>query len=128
MSGFGRKTADNALTGVMFGILARMGYDKFNHSRMIKKFNKNGEIPKRKSMLLAVVFTTLFGSLGLLYSSPRVAIPLIIIEAPFLIIFFLFNIVIRPIVILIAIASVISHNEMRNALFAGYDQVGGVNK
>lgn len=56
--------------------------DKFNQKYMIEKYEYMGEVPKKKSVLLAILLATVFGSLGLLYLSPSTAIRFLIFEVP----------------------------------------------
>ena|SRR5690625_1224851 len=119
MNSVGNKTARNALFGALAGYGIRRIYDKFNAKKMLNDYHEEGVIPKKKSMLLAITLSSFFGSIGLLYSSPRTALPLMIVDIP-LMTLILTSLLLRPIVIFLAIASVISHNAMIDKLFSEY--------
>ena len=86
---------------------------------MLNDYHTKGIVPKKKSILLAITLTSFFGSIGLLYSSPRTALPLMIIDIP-LMMLIITSLLLKPITILLAIASVISHNTMIDRLFPKY--------
>src|SRR5690625_530607 len=108
MAKVGNKTTNNALLGALAGYGIRRIYDKFNMKKMLNDYHEEGTIPKKKSMLLAITLTALFGSIGLLYSSPRTALPLMVVDVP-LMFLILTSLLLRPIVIFLAIASVVSY-------------------
>lgn len=111
-----RRTLNNAMLGALAGFGLRVLYDRFNQKNMVEQYEFTGKVPKKKSMLLAILLATVFGSLGLLYSSPRMAVPFLIIEVPLFFLLFLF-IFLRPIIIFIAIAAILSHNSVAIRLF-----------
>src|SRR5690625_837491 len=98
MNSVGGKTARNALIGALAGYGVRRMYDKFNADKMLNDYHKSGIVPKKKSMLLAVTLTAFFGSVGLLYSSPRTALPLMAIDIP-LMMLILTSLLLRPVTI-----------------------------
>lgn len=117
---FTKDLAIKTALGFVIGFGVRQAYDSFNKNHLIKKFREDGEIPKKKSEILAIILTVLFGSLGLVYVSPRVAVPLSFIEYPFAISFIPLFIIVRPITILLSLAAAISRNKMIDNLF-GYE-------
>jgi len=111
-----RRTLNNAMLGALAGFGLRVLYDRFNQKNMVEQYEFTGKVPKKKSMLLAILLATVFGSLGLLYSSPRMAVPLLIIEIPLYFLLFAF-IFLRPIIIFIALAATYSYNSVAKQLF-----------
>ncbi|MEN1969700.1 hypothetical protein WMZ97_16680 [Lentibacillus sp. N15] len=113
-----RDLAGNTAFGFIVGFLTRKGYDAFNQKVMVRKHNNTGEIPKKKSMFLSIVLALLFGGFGLFYISPRNAILLTFWE----LIMFLFsvgvyNLLFRPVILLLAFSATLSHNKMALYLF-----------
>lgn len=111
-----RNFAGSFASSAIAGAFARNSYDSFNIQKMIEDYEIYGLIPDKKSITIAMVLTILFGSFGLIYSSPRMAIGLSIIDIPAMLLI-IPSLMIRPIVVMIAIASVISHNQMIDRLF-----------
>lgn len=114
-----RKIVYNGAVGFLAGFGIRRMYDLYNTRKMIETYNRTGELPRKKSVGVAILLACLFGSFGLFYSSPRVAVPLLIIDFP-LMIFLFFSLILRPIVVLIAIGATISHNSIAKQLFGVY--------
>lgn len=113
------RSTNNAMTGFLIGYMARRGFDDHNQKMLLEQYKQTGEIPKKKSLPLALFLTFIFGGFGLLYSAPKTAIPFTVIEI-FLMLFFFLGILLRPIALFIALVTVISHNKMILNLFGRY--------
>jgi len=119
MGSFGRKTVRKTAYGVAVCYGARVLFDVFNERKMLQEYRETGEIPKKKSMVIALLLGLLFGSPILLLYTPRTAIPLIICEIVMIPFLFL-NFILRPVVMFIAFVGVLSHNRMVIRLFGRY--------
>lgn len=71
-------------------------------------------------MMTAMLLTALFGSIGLLYSSPRTALPIMVIDIP-LMMLIITTLLLRPVTLFLAFISVVSHNKMVKHLFGRYE-------
>lgn len=121
MGDFGRETARNGIYGAFLGFGSRLLFDSHNKKKMLREYRETGEIPKKKSMAIALLLSFLFGSPILLLYTPRTAIPLIIGEILLLPFLFL-NLILRPIVLFVAFIGIISHNQMVLHLFGRYGE------
>ena len=117
-----RSFASNFVGSAIIGFLARRLYDEYNVENLIEEYKKTGKVPKKKSFSLSVYLTTVFGSFGLLYASPRVASIALIIDIPAMM-FVIPTFFIRPFIIMLGIASVISRNTLIEQIFPA--QEGG---
>lgn len=120
MSNLTRNTGHNVFLGFLLGFGLRRLYDSYNRKTFLKKYHKTGEIPKKKSLAIAILLTCIFGSFGLFYIAPRTAIPMLIIDLPFillLLLFLLVSILLRPIIVFVAVVATISHNAVAKQLF-----------
>lgn len=90
------------------------GYDLFNRSHLVDEYLETDEIPKRKSLLLGLLLAIIFGSYGLLYSSPRLGVFLMMIETFFIasIILWVLIIPLRFITAFVAFMAILSRNKM----------------
>ena len=86
---------------------------------LLEEYKTTGEIPKKKSLLLALLLTFIFGGFGLLYVAPKTAIPFTVIEL-FLMLFFLLGLLLRPVALVIALIATLSYNRMILNLFGRY--------
>jgi hypothetical protein len=93
------------------------GFDGYNRKEM-QDFKRSGEIPEKKSLNKALVLVLLFGGLGLVYSAPKSAIPLGLIEYVLLLFSFGFlAIVTRPILLVFAYFATESYNRAGERMF-----------
>lgn len=125
-----RNTLDSAMLGALAGMAGRMAYDNYNEPKMINDYKKEAIVPERKSMFMAMGLTFLFGSLGLMYSSPKVGIFTLFIEVflffcmfmPLLIFLVIPLFFLRLFLLLLAFVSTYSHNNMIKVLFNKIDE------
>lgn len=111
-----RSFASNFVGSAIIGFYARRFYDEYNLENLIEEYKKTGEVPKKKSLSLSVYLTTVFGSFGLLYASPKVASIALIIDIPAMM-FVIPTFFIRPFIIMLGIVSVISRNTLIEQIF-----------
>lgn len=121
------RSTNNAMTGFLIGYMARRGFDDHNQKMLLEQYKQTGEIPKKKSLPLALFLTFIFGGFGLLYSAPKTAIPFTVIEI-FLMLFFFLGILLRPIALFITFVAVLSQSiYLEDMEGKGNERIGKVN-
>lgn len=93
----------------------KKGFDQYNLDKMRDNFYNKGKKPKYKSSFLTLLLTGVFGGFGMLYISQRIGVSFVIMDM-FLLPFFIFAIILRPIEIAISLLAVFSHNQMLGEL------------
>src|SRR5699024_12738518 len=91
------------------------GFDQYNLDKMRDNFYNKGKKPKYKSSFLTLLLTGVFGGFGMLYISQRIGVSFVIMDM-FLLPFFIFAIILRPIEIAISLLAVFRLNQMLGEL------------